>query len=256
MGVGTSFSKLSLTAAPQLVIVWGLSFIVVLFFMLVNFREDVEFRATIVFVIALVVSIFGTIVIVAAGGKALKGKNTRFFFAQEITFKTFIIWFSASLGGSFAWAFAASNLPFVGFSTLSANEVTGLVALWGSGVIFLVALVQSRSILVPFLAHGAFNSIVFYINQTGFAQNIFRTQSLPIPEIGLPLAQVNQFLTESLFQVLLVALAEEHYKVLIIAVVLFAFRKVGDPQSTVKIYFGGFLAVFTWGILHLLQSLN
>lgn len=248
-------NNVRLTATPQLALIWGMSFIVVLFFMLVNFEKQVEFNSTIVFLSVLLTSIFGTLILVGSSkGQYLKGENTKFFFAQEITLQKLIIYFTIGLLGSFGWSTIAINLPVSGFANLSANEVSGLIALWGSGILFLFILIASKSLLPPVLAHGVFNAIVYALKSSGISQSLY-PHSLPIPEIGLPLGQVNQIVTEGVFQVLLVALAEEHYKVLIIAVFLVAFRGVYG-KSLFKVILAGLFAVSTWDILHLLQSLN
>lgn len=248
-------SNITLTAKPQLAIVWGLSVVVVLFFMLINLHTDVEFKSTVVFLSVLIASIFITLILVGSNGKYLKGKTTRFFFAEEITLRNLLLYVSIGLGGSFGWA-TLVNLMHVGaFGGLSANQMSGLLALWGSGMIFGLILVKSRSILAPWMAHGMFNAIVFTLKKTGLANDLLNVQSLPINEIGLQFSALNQIATESIFQIFLVSLAEEHYKVLLIALFLVAFKNTFN-NMILKVVFAIIIAVFTWGILHLLANLT
>lgn len=253
--VGKSLSSgVVLTAKPQLAIVWGTAVAVVLFFLLMSLNSDLEFRSIVIFLSVLIASIFITLMLVATNGSYLKGKKTKFFFAEEITLRRLIIYTAVGLGGSFSWVMIVNQLPVGAFAGLSANQMSGLFALWGSGMIFGLILYMSRSILAPWLAHGMFNTIVFALKESGLSNNLI-PQSLPLLEINLQLSLVNQTITESIFQIFLVSLSEEHYRVLIIALFLVAFRKTFD-NMLLKIIFAIILSVFTWGILHLLANLT
>ncbi len=235
---------LQIAPTPQLAILWSLSFIVVLFFMLANLEKQIEFRSTIVFITVLVVSILGVLLIRASSrGKYLKGKDSFFFFSEPISVRTFAIFVPIGIIGAFGWSVLAQNLGL-------GDSGASLAALAGSGMIFLFLLIHTRSVIVPWVAHGAFNSIIFILQKTG-AQS-FVPQSLPIPEIGIPLGQVNQLITESIFQFALVGGAEEHYKILIIAFVLASFKDV-FRNSPAKVWIAGIFAVLLWTILHLVN---
>lgn len=245
---------MSITATPQLAIIWGLSVVVVLFFMLVNLDNDIEFRSTVVFLSVLIASIVITLILVGARGSELKGKNTKFFFAEKITFRKLAIYLPVGFFGSLLWAILISSVGVGAFGGFSASQMTGLVTLWGSGMIFGLVLILSKTIIVPWLSHGLFNALVFTLDKTGFGANILDTQSLPIPEIGIPVAQFNQIIIESIFQIFLVSLAEEHYRVLIIAIFLVSFK--GFKNRPFKIWVAVGFSVFTWGMLHTLQNLT
>lgn len=248
--MSTESGRTLLAPNHQLAIVWGLSATVILFFLLINLSNDVEFKSTIIFQATIIVSIFITIVLLASSrGHLLKG-NKAFFFNNPLKMKPFFIWFSICFSASFIWAIAVQNMGLNGFASLSQSEVEGLLTLFGSGMFFVVALERTGSIITPVFSHGLFNSIVFAMSKTGFGADFIQTQSLPIPLIGIPLGDVNQILVESIFQFMLVALAEEHYRVMVIALFLVIFKK-SFKDSILKVYLAGAFSVVIWAVLHL-----
>lgn len=127
-------------------------------------------------------------------------------------------------------------------------------ALMVAGIVIGGSLFITRSIIIPILIHGAYNSII-YLNSIGVLGNIGIPDNLPIT-VPLINAQINQFgeiVPEVVFQFGLTATGEEMFRVLLIAGFLLA---SSGEFATKKLHFiiGIIVAGTAWAVFHAIQG--
>lgn len=232
----------------QLILFAMLSIIAILFFGLSDLDNASDFRALIIFTITYFLSFYTLLFLSATKfGDRISGKNLRFWFFKPITPMT-LLYVPFGVGG----AFVAS--AFAGFAFTNPDLIR-VVAITGAGIVFLALLLVTRSFLIPTLAHGIFNTIVLILtSNVGDTASFLSTISYPIPVIGLTLGSLNALASESLFQMVLVAPAEEFFKILVMTFVVLGFKgrfkNIGYPA----LIGSGIFGVVMWAIFHLIRS--
>ena len=226
---------------------FGITPIIFAFFLLANINNDVDFDVALAFISIFVVSLLVL-------SYYSKGENKQYvasfnaFWLSDITGRK-ALWLLIAVGGIFgSW----------GISILTDSTFIGIIL---SGGVLMAAFLKTRSILVPIFAHGIWNSFVVAASQ-GFFGNIFQENSellsaipITVPEIGIGLPGFANFFTEMIWQMTLVATAEEAMKIAIMVFVLVALRrgkKFIDGSSALAL--GAISAIGIWSVLHTINS--
>lgn len=232
----------------QIILFVMMAVIVILFFGLSNLNSDAEFNALVVFAITFLGSFFVLMFVSGTAiGNRIKGSTARLFFFESISIKSIIVYVPIGVGGAFAFSYLA-NLSGL-------DEVwSRIFAIGGAGMVFLFILLKTRSILVPIFAHGFFNSIVIILRSNQFTSELLSSNPFPVPEIGITLGSLNTIASESLFQLVLVAPAEEFFKILVMSFVLISFKGKFDSKGMITIVIAGVFSVVMWAIFHLIRG--
>ena len=226
-----------------------LSVIVVLFLLLSNINNDIEFKSIIIFIITFIGSyiFLFSLPSFSERGKYLKGeKDIKLFFMQDLTVGGLIfagLGTLGILGISFASTYISSDLVF-----------NALIGIGGSGLLKLWIFFKTKSIIVVTLMHGAYNSIIFGL-RTDFGTQTLGISGISVPEIGINIGAFDRLVSEILNQFFLVALAEEMFIVLVMSFVLIGLKGTFDSSSGYR-YVAGGLAVSLWSVYHLINSLT
>ena len=232
----------------QIILFVMMAVIVILFFGLSNLNSDAEFNALVVFALTFLGSFFVLMFVSGTAiGNRIKGSSARLFFFQPVSVKTILAYIPLGVGGAFAFSFLAN------ISGL--DEVwSRIFAIGGAGIVFLFILLRTRSILIPIFAHGIFNSIVIILRSNHLTAELLSSNPFPVPEIGITLGSLNTLASESLFQIVLVAPAEEFFKILVMSFVLLSFKGKFDSKGIVTIVIAGIFSVVMWAIFHLIRG--
>ena len=108
-----------------------------------------------------------------------------------------------------------------------------------------IQLIWTKSILIPILTHGIYNSIVVLLREGGG----LATFPISVPEVGLSLQGFSDLGAEIIFQNVLVASSEELFKTFIIA--FFVVATTGSfKSSTHWVWLGMIVAVMLWTLYH------
>lgn len=230
-------------------IYFGLAIITVMVFLLGNVNEcdSVQFCATSIFFIVFIGSLFMLILLwlinpVNTRGKLADG-NVKLFFMQDVTFKKLLL-VLPGLGLIFLVSYLAT-FANNGNPDILVNPAP-FVGIFISGLVMGVQLIWTRSILVPILTHGIYNSIVVLLREGGGLATI---GGFNVPEIGLSLQGFSDLGAEIIFQNVLVASSEELFKTFIIA--FFVVATTGSfKSSTHWVWLGMIVSVMLWTLYH------
>lgn len=229
---------------------FGLSVIIVFVYLLANVNkcESVEFCATTIFFIIFIGSIVMMIVLffLSPSPHVDNLKSIKFFFMQDFTLKK-LIWIPAGLGG----VFLAS---YVGVATQQP-----LISIFLSGMIMLFAFFHTRAIGIPIIIHGLYNGMVVYLRSgvsNDLISQIFANNPISVPNIGLTLGQYSGLTSEIIFQIFLVAVAEEMFKVFITTFGIVAMRGKFDAKGGVITWLSGSMSVGVWTIYHSISAIK
>lgn len=225
--------------------------IAILFFGLSNLNTDQDFKALTIFSLTFLASFFMLMMISTTPiGNRLNGKNVRLWFFHPVTARDLLIYVPLGIGIAFLFSFIANN---AGFDA----QIGRIFAISGAGIGFLFILVKTRSILLPVLGHGFFNTIVILLKSNIATGEVLSSNPFPVPIIGVTLGGLNQLASESLFQILLVGNAEEWFKVLVMSFVLLSYKGKFDAKGIVIVILAGLFAVAMWAVFHIIvQSQN
>lgn len=126
-------------------------------------------------------------------------------------------------------------------------EYAPFVGIFFSGLIMMIAFLQTNSILIPIVIHGVYNSIVTFLRDGGQLFTNFT------PSLGDGFAQQTQFWFEVALQNTLVAPSEELFKMFGLAMFIYILQ--GNYKTPgVRVYISAGMIVFIWTILHLIQG--
>jgi len=226
------------------------SVIAITFLLLSDINEDTPFKANLIFFLMLIGSFFFVFAISFTDifQRKLGGEHgARFFFFTDVPMITFIIWVPIGLLGAFGVALLSQNL---GLDQTNAS----LVSIAGSGTVMMAIFFITKTILIPMIIHGLFNTIVIAIRDGiifSFAQGL---ELFPIPDVGITNSAINQFLLDFIIQMTLVSVGEEMLKMLIIAFVVLSIPNAKFKSGIAK-YIGAFIALLIWSSFHLITGL-
>lgn len=237
----------NVTTGVQAVTYVLFTIVVIGFVLLSDFNNESEFKGTLIFFAILFASFFVLMFIAYTDvlSKQLGGKGSaKMFFLQDTPILSFVMWVPIGIFGALGVALLAQNMG------LNPSD-TALVSIGGSGAVMMIIFFITKSILIPTIIHGSFNTLVIAIRE-GIINQITLGSTVPIPEVGLTVSQFNSFATDTLFQFFLVAPAEEFLKVGIIFFVIISLK--GTPNEGITKYVGGFFALVVWTMYHAIQA--
>jgi len=240
----------TVTAGQQVVIYVMFSVITATFLFLTDIGTDQPFKANLIFYLMLLGSFFFLVIIsfTTIYARKLGGEHSaRFFFFTDTPLIKFIIWVPIGLFGAFAIALVSQNL---GLDRTNAS----LISIGGSGLIMMIIFFITKSVLIPMVIHGFFNTLVIALRE-GILFSFTTTNDLvPIPNVGITTPQINQFLTDTIIQFSLVSTGEEMLKILVIAFVVLGIPNAKFKDGIAK-YIGGFFALLIWTSFHTITGL-
>lgn len=237
---------------------WAIGGVLFLFSLLQSFKNATQFNSTIVFILALIVSIMLLSILPKKFHHGLHEKlqekdqdGLNVFWLENPTLHELIVWLPTGFGLVVVSSYIGSIIN---------NPLAGII---GSGIILSITLFQTRSILTPMIIHGMFNTFVLLAQSGFFGNNILglslvklaATPSFQIPIIGVSVGNLSPFISEVLFQNFLVAPGEECFKLLIIAMVVVFIKSYFTEDTGIKWVAAFFAAVPIWAYLHLLNAL-
>jgi hypothetical protein len=229
-------------------IYFGLAIITVMVFLLGNVNEcdSVQFCATSIFFIVFIGSLVMLTLLWLINPRDTRGKlqdgNVKLFFMQDITIKKLLLVIPGLLiilTVSYLVTFANNGNP-----DILANPAP-FIGIFVSGLVMGIQLIWTKSILIPILTHGIYNSIVVLLREGGG----LATFPISVPEVGLSLQGFSDLGAEIIFQNVLVASSEELFKTFIIA--FFVVATTGSfKSSTHWVWLGMIVAVMLWTLYH------
>lgn len=223
--------------------------IVIAFVLLSEFNNEAEFKGTLIFTTVLLGSFFALYIIAFTdvASKRLGGDNSaRLFFLQDVPVSTFVIWVPIGIFGALGMALLSQNLG------LSSTD-SALFSIAGSGAVMMIIFFVTKTVLVPILIHGGFNTLVIALRD-GIINQITINTGIPIPDVGLTVSQFNAFATDAIFQFTMVSTSEEMLKIVIIFFVILGLR--GSPKEGISKYIGGVFALAIWTAYHAIQAVT
>lgn len=239
----------TVTAGQQIVLYVLFAVITMTYLLLTDIETDAPFKGNLIFYLMLLGSFFFLFVIsfTSVFERKLEGeKSARFFFFSDVGLSKFIIWVPIGILGSFGIALMAQNL---GFGSTDAS----LIAIAGSGTVMMIIFFITKTIMIPIIIHGAFNTIVIALRD-GVISSVFQGLELvPIPNVGISIGTLNQFFSDFLVQFTLVSPAEEMLKMLIIAFIVLSIPNAKFKTGVAK-YIGAFFALLIWSSFHAIQA--
>ena len=225
---------------------FGTSIITVFIFLLGSINNDFEFRKTAIFLLIFISCFFLTVVYLILSSKLdhiRDEENDLLFFMNDVDLVK-LIWIPTAF---FLVSITSIGLAF--WPSEYADDLSIII----SGIILFVAFERTGAIMVPILAHGFYNSLVVALDNGLFGDFIgqsLSTTGIKVPEIGLAVGDFNKVATEMIFQVLLVAAAEEMFKIFIIIFTIVAIRVKFDTDLPALVILGGIVSVIVWWIYH------
>jgi len=233
-----------ITFGHQLILYVSFSVITITFLLLQDYDKDTEFKGNLIFFLTLI----GSFVFLYAFSftdiyqRKLGVHGAVLFFMQDLPIRKFIIYVPMGIGASLLMSIVSQNLG------LDATN-SSLVSIAGAGTVMMIAFFLTKSIVVPILIHGAFNTLVIALRD-GILTSVGATNALfPVPDVGITVGGFNQFATDALIQFTLVAPAEEMMKMLVIFFVVLGIPNAKFSDGIAK-YVGAFFALLIWTMFH------
>ena len=173
-------------------------------------------------------------------GGAFKKGNLVLFFLEDINLKQ-VIMIPLGLGGVFAVSF---------FAVLIQQPIIGI---FGSGIIMTSIFFYTNSAMPVILIHGFYNGLVVLLRSQKLG--VLSSSPIAIPDVSFDIFDqevINQVLT----QILLVAPAEELFRIFMITVFLIFIKlKFNYAGFWPKVFAGG-ASITIWSSYHLIISIS
>lgn len=228
------------------------SMIVIFFFLLTNVSlcTAQQFCSTQIFETILIASFLMVTMIMVlqfiSGGKLgqLRNKILVLFFFREWKWRN-LLYIPLGLIFVFGGAFAGSAIN------------SPLMSIGIAGVVMLFTLYRTNTVLVPIMIHGIYNSIIIYLRTGGVSASLVHTLSLSttfVPSFGNNLASYYGLTTEIVFQVFLVAVAEEMFKIFVIIFAIVGTEGNFDVKNKPITWISGIAAVILWVSMHVIAN--
>lgn len=240
----------------------GASFTILFFYALAYEPqcESQQFCATTIFFMVLVGSL--VMIVLLAIISSMKGRGATpaiiMFFMKDWTLKK-LLYIPAGLAGVFGVAFLGGAWGGALGNALGISYLGPLIAIGSAGVILLICLYRTQAIAIPITIHGIYNAVVVASQSAPSGSFISSFASLPIsvPHLGLTLGSITLGpLNEIMFQIFLVAVAEEVFKVFIIDFLIVGMKGKFDVKSSIRTWFAGAVAVLVWTLYHTINAIH
>jgi len=165
------------------------------------------------------------------------------------------------LGVGITFVFLSIALVLSTANNLNPEELqtVQLIGIAIAGFIMMFAFLKTHAILVPIIIHGVYNGFVTVIQQTplsitGLTQA--QLDSLPvISEIGINLSAFPALYNEVLWQITIVATAEEFLKIAILVGGVWILNGVFRANATFSIVASAVVTVVFWTYLHTVNAI-
>lgn len=219
---------------------FGLSVIIIGFFLLANIHDILQFNIAVVFLFIWTVSNIYLGMVNRNPNLFAHIKNIDIFWQLNLDRNSFK-WIGITLGGI---------LLAVVLSILIKSPLFGIGL---AGIALFVGFQKTNCILVPIIAHGIYNSIVVSAKKSGLDWLSGLSQSpIIVPEVGIGLQGFSQLYTEVMWQFILVATSEELMK---IAIVVFTVSMIKQRfEKGTQVWIGGIVSIVVWVMLHTIQA--
>ena len=216
--------------------------------MLSNYRNGLQFNGIIIFAIIWVVGIILLEIL----------PRTRHYDKLVGTSGLGVFWME-NPDRHVIWILPVGFIGVLGCSFIGSIINQPIIGIFGSGIVMLITLFYTRSILIPIIIHGAFNTFVV-VAQTGLLGNSFLplavnpSFSYSVPTLSNSIPSLSPLISEVLQQLFIVAPSEEVLKVFALAGFIIFFK--GDFVEDTKIkWLAGLGAVITWTSMHMIAAL-
>lgn len=228
---------------------FGLSIITVFIFLLGSINDDFEFRSTAIFLFIMIGSFMMTMMLLllseAKREHVSYEENDLMFFMNDVDLVK-LLWIPLCFALVLVISAAMS-----GWNYEYAPHITLLIA----GFVLFVGFERTGTIIVPILSHGFYNSVVVYLDFQTDGLNVLLSTAIKVPEIGISVASFNKIITEMIFQIVLVAAAEEMFKVFVIIFTVVAIRAKFDTDLRSTIWIGGMVSIIVWMTYHTILAI-
>lgn len=234
---------------------FALTVIAVLVFLLDSTRgcneEILNFCTNVIFIIVFIVSVGMLLLLSAIQGKFVlqhdsKGgkfsyKSVEFFYLEDINLKQVIL-IPVGLGAVFTVSYIA---------ILGNNPLAGI---FGSGLVMAAIFGYTRSAMPVILIHGIYNALVVFLRAQQLT--LFSTSSpIYVPNVSFNVFP-QQLINEMLTQIVLVAPAEELFKIFMMTVFIIIIKLKFDTSGLGSRIVAMISAVIVWSLFHLQVSLR
>ena len=194
----------------------------------------------IVFIVSLGMLMLLTLITYDISGGYFKYRSVRLFFLEDITLKQVIV-IPAGLLGVFIVSYIA---------ILAQSPLAGII---GSGLIMGSIFLYVNSAMPVIVIHGLYNSIVVFLRSQQLT--LFSTSPISVPDISFQVFN-QQVVNEILTQILLVAPAEELFKIFMMTVFLIIIKLRFDFSGIGSKAVAMIISVIIWAMYHLQVSLS
>jgi membrane protease YdiL (CAAX protease family) len=162
-------------------------------------------------------------------------KDVTFFFLQDINVRQLILIPAGLLG-----VFLTSYLAIIADNPIAGIFVSGIIM----GGIFL----YSNSAMPVILIHGAYNAIVVLLRSQQLT--LFNTSPINIPDVSFDVFLGQQTINEMLTQIVLVAPAEELFKIFMMTTFIIVMKAKFDYSGLGSRIIAMIIAVIVWSLYH------
>lgn len=194
----------------------------------------------IVFIVSLGMLMLLTLLTYDVSGGYFKYKSVRLFFLEDINLKQVAV-IPVGLLGVFIVSYMA---------ILAQSPLAGII---GSGLIMGSIFLYVNSAMPVIVIHGLYNSIVVFLRSQQLT--LFSTSPISVPDISFQVFN-QQVINEILTQILLVAPAEELFKIFMMTVFLIIIKLRFDYSGIGSKVISMILATVVWALYHLQISLS
>lgn len=243
--------KISRTIGLSNYLFFALTVIATLVFLLDSSRtcnEAISFCTISIFLMVFTVSM-GMLVLLALltgnyvhdnrGGRFDYG-SVKMFFLEDINKKQIIL-----IPVGLAMVFGVSYVAILANSPLA-----GIIA---SGLVMMAIFFYTKSAMPPIVIHGLYNAIVVFLRAQQLT--LFSTSPVAVPDVSFQIFN-QQTINEMLTQIVLVAPAEELFKIFMVSVFLIIVKLRFDFSGIFAKAIAGTSATLVWALYHLQISLN
>jgi len=243
-------------------VIWVLALPMILgFFALSNIQNEIEFRTLQTFFFLYLGSGMGILFAQAnLGGTGDRAKDLNIFWTNDIDLNG-LIWITVGIftvvGSIFLVLFSISGQDA---DTIRNGQFVGIFI---GGIIMMVAFLKTHALLVPIIIHGTYNSLIVFLQETGF-ELVGGTEQfsavgeerilLGVNEIGIGFQGVSNIFAEFIWQFTLVATAEEFLKLAILVFVVILINGFFNSKG-ISVIIGAGVAVLFWSSLHLVSAI-
>lgn len=235
----------------QGITIWKLisaSMIIIFFFLLQNvslcsaqlFCSTQVFFTILIASFLMLVTIFVLQFIDHKKAQNMASANLVLFFFKNWQWKN-LLYIPAGVGLAFLGAYVGSIL----------NQP--LVSITLAGLVMGIFLYRTNSVIIPILIHGIYNSFVVFFEsfpQGSLLHSFGLSTNNIVPSLGNNLSTISGLTNEMVFQLFLVAIAEEIFKVFMIVLIVVSTEGKFDTKNNFVTWLALFISIGIWVVFH------